>query len=464
MFDLLRFKTHTAFIIPTGEEISYEKLDSITNCIRSNLISHQLVFCLCGNNIASIGGYVAFINNNNPTLLIDANTAKITFENYLHIYPPRYIWAPNSFENTENGIKLYAEYGYTLWEFPANKTYCGYNLSLLLTTSGSTGSPKLVRLSKKNLISNAESIIKYLNITSKDRPVTSLPMYYSFGLSIINSHLRVGATILLTDKSYIQKDFWQFANYNRFTSFSGVPYTFEILKKIKFWSMPMPSLKVLTQAGGRLSNEMLSFFIENASKRGIKFYVMYGQTEATARMSYLDPVYGISKLGSIGKEIPDGKFSLIDDYGNIIQQSGVIGELVYTGSNVCLGYAECADDLKLQDENNGELYTGDLAFRDSQGFYFIVGRKKRFVKLFGNRISLDYVETLLSPLLKECVCVGNDSKLIIYTSDLEYDQGKILDLIVDRTKILRTVFEIRHINKIPRSETGKIMYNQLPNE
>ena len=461
MFDLLRFKDYIACITPSGDSVPYEELHAFSKRISSKLKAHQLVFCLCGNNIASLGGYVSFINNSNATLLLDAHISSESFDNLFMSYLPRYIWAPNTFDALAYGEQLYSEYGYALWEVAANHTQVADDLSLLLTTSGSTGSPKLVRLSKNNLICNAESIIEYLHITSAERPVTSLPMYYSFGLSIINSHLLAGATILLTEYSYVQREFWQFANDNGFTSLSGVPYTFEILKKLKFWSMPMPSLKTLTQAGGKLSNELLSFFIEKSMQRGINFYLMYGQTEATARMSYLEPEFGISKLGSIGKGIPGGTFSLKDDNGKIIEDANLVGELVYTGGNVSLGYAESKEDLQLLDENNGVLYTGDLAYRDTDGFYFIVGRKKRFLKLFGNRISLDYVETLLKPVLDECVCVGNDSKLIVYTTDKDYDTNKIIDLIVERTKILRTVFEVRHINSIPRSETGKIQYKQL---
>lgn len=188
---------------------------------------------------------------------------------------------------------------------------------------------------------------------------------------------------------------------------------------------------------------------------------MYGQTEATARMSYLDPKYSIIKLGSIGKGIPGGTFSLVDNDGKVIEDANEVGELVYEGANVSLGYAECADDLMKDDENHGCLHTGDLAYRDKDGFYFIIGRKKRFLKLFGNRISLDYVETFLKEKLKECVCVGDDSKLIIYTTDIDYVENDIIDFIVTRTKIVRTVFSVRHINEIPHSESGKILYKKL---
>lgn len=166
---------------------------------------------------------------------------------------------------------------------------------MLLTTSGSTGSPKLVRLSKENILENAKSIAQYLDIDQNERAITSLPMHYSYGLSVINSHLISGATILLTEDSYIQRDFWVFAREQRVTSFSGVPFTYEILKKMKFWNRNLPTLRTLTQAGGKLSNELIEYFAKNAKLRDVNFYVMYGQTEATARMSYLPCQYTIEK-------------------------------------------------------------------------------------------------------------------------------------------------------------------------
>ena len=461
MFKLNDFKDNIACITPSAEHLTYGDLQSITERIQSKTKPHKLIFSICGNTIGSLAGYVSFVNNNDATLMLDAHMDRTAFGALYNTYQPSYIWAPYGFDVPKEASLVYAERDYQLWEMCANNTPVHDDLSVLLTTSGSTGSPKLVRLSKKNLKSNARSIIEYLHITADERPVTGLPMYYSFGLSIINSHLLSGATLLLTPDSYVEREFWQFANKNNFTSFSGVPYTFEIMKKLKIWKQSMPTLRTLTQAGGKLSNELLQFFMETYHPQGVKFYLMYGQTEATARMSYLEPEYGLSKLGSIGKGIPGGHFSLVDDDGCVIVAANDVGELIYEGDNVSLGYAECAADLAKDDENHGVLHTGDLAYRDEDGFYFIAGRKKRFLKLFGNRISLDYVETLLKDKLKECVCVGNDSKLIIYTTDIDYDENGILDFIVNRTKILRSVFFVRHIDEIPRSESGKILYKEL---
>ena len=461
MFELENFKDNIACITPSGEQVSYGELQALTARIISNLKPYQLVFSMCSNTIGSVAGYISFVNNDDATLMLDSHIERSAFDALYQTYLPRYVWAPKEFASPKGAENIFCGKDYILWEIMSNESPVSDKLSVLLTTSGSTGSPKLVRLSKENLMSNALSIVEYLNITANERPVTGLPMYYSFGLSIINSHVLVGATLLLTPSSYVEREFWQFANDNSFTSFSGVPYTFEIMKKLKLWKIPMPTLRTLTQAGGKLSNELLQFFIEKYEPRGVKFFLMYGQTEATARMSYLDPKYSIIKLGSIGKGIPGGTFSLVDNDGKVIEDANEVGELVYEGANVSLGYAECADDLMKDDENHGCLHTGDLAYRDKDGFYFIIGRKKRFLKLFGNRISLDYVETFLKEKLKECVCVGDDSKLIIYTTDIDYVENDIIDFIVTRTKIVRTVFSVRHINEIPHSESGKILYKKL---
>lgn len=461
MFCLSDFAERTACIIPGGQQYTYSELEGLSAMIKAELEVHSLVFCLCENNVESLVGYIATVDNGNTVLLIDAHIDGAAFQHLFDTYKPQYVWSPMDFHQ-EDTTSLCCINGYHLLKTNNTKeTPLPAELTVLLTTSGSTGSPKLVRLSEKNLLSNARSIIEYLHIDREERPVTGLPMYYSFGLSIINSHLLCGATLLLTSASYVQRDFWNFANEHGFTSFSGIPYTFEILKKLRFWTMKCPTLRTLTQAGGKLNNELLQYFIENGKEHGVTFYLMYGQTEATARMSYLPPDYALTKLGSIGMGIPGGEFCLKDDDGDVITKPNVVGELVYMGDNVCLGYAEQKADLYKPDENCGVLYTGDLAYRDADGFYFIAGRKKRFLKLFGNRVSLDYIETLLKDYLKECVCVGNDYKLFVYTTDKDCDATKIVDFLVQRTKILRSSFVVRYIDAIPRSETGKILYKKL---
>jgi len=285
-------------------------------------------------------------------------------------------------------------------------------------------------------------------------------MYYSFGLSIINSHLLKGATLLLTSYSIIQKEFWNFLKTEQATSLSGVPYTYEILKRLRFFRMDLPSIKTLTQAGGKLNVELNREFAEYCQSTDRSFFAMYGQTEATARMSYLPCQQSISKLGSIGIAIPGGEFYLIDENGDVINEYDRVGELVYLGKNVSLGYAECGDDLMLGDENYGTLYTGDLAKMDTDKYYYIVGRKKRFIKLFGNRVNLDETEQLLKSLILDCACTGVDDKMVIFITEAER-LDEVKKYISTKTGINYSGFEVKYVDTIPKNSSGKTIYSKL---
>ena len=287
-------------------------------------------------------------------------------DNLIKIYQPSYLYIPeNKKDEFPDYQCVWEGIGYCLLQTQYPKEVPLYqNLALLLTTSGSTGSPKLVRQSYDNIQSNAQSIAQYLELNETERPITTLPMNYTYGLSIINSHLFVGATILLTEYTLMEREFWDFFKQEKATSFGGVPYTYEILKKLRFFKMDLPYLRTMTQAGGKLSPELHREFAKYAQENGKHFVVMYGQTEATARMGYLPWKKAIEKYGSMGIAIPGGKLWLKDIQGNKIIQPDIIGELVYEGKNVTLGYAICKEDLKKEDERYGLLETGDMAKMD----------------------------------------------------------------------------------------------------
>ena len=333
-----------------------------------------------------------------------------------------------------------------------------------MTTSGSTGSPKLVRQSYLNILSNTKSIIEYLSIDESERPITTLPMNYTYGLSIINTHLHVGATLLLTERTLLDKEFWTFFNKEKATSFGGVPYTYEMLYKLRFFNMNLPSLRTMTQAGGKLLPELHKKFAKYAQENNKKFIVMYGQTEATARMGYLPADKSLEKYGSMGIAIPGGKFELLDSQNQTILDYDVVGELVYTGDNVTLGYAQNGEDLSKGDERNGTLHTGDMAKKDADGYYYIVGRLKRFLKIFGNRINLDETERLIKSHFPsiECACGGQDDLMKIYV--VSKDKNLIKDIrkfISEITHINLTAFKIVLVDEIPKNDSGKVLYKQL---
>lgn len=464
MFDNIfnKHKNNLATITDSGEKIMYSTLLEKSSRLYKSISHRCLVFCLCKNSIDSLIGYVSFISNRIVPLMLDASLEIGMLRNLISTYNPEYLWIPteqlNDFLQEEI---VFTTQEYSLIKICEGKPYQLFeNLALLLTTSGSTGSPKLVRLSYDNIAANANSIAQYLSITAAERPITALPMHYSFGLSVINSHLLQGATLLLTNRSLMEKEFWSFLKNEKATSFSGVPYTFEMLKRLRFFRMDLPSLTTLTQAGGKLNNDLNREFVEYCHSANKRFVVMYGQTEATARMSYLPFEQATEKLGSIGVAIPGGIFSLIDEQGHTIKEVDQSGELVYQGGNVSLGYAECGEDLDRLDENNGVLYTGDLAKRDSDNFYYIVGRKKRFIKLFGNRVNLDETEHLLKNLIADCACIGTDDKMVVYLTE-QGREAEVKQYISSKTGINHTAFDVRFCSSIPKNSSGKTLYANL---
>lgn len=457
LFEFSSFLGNVCLKTDGGEELTYGQLQQDADSVKAQLASGSLAFCLCTNRIPSIVGYVALVQKGVATVLLDAEKDASLLENLLNIYHPNYVWAPS--EKTF-GKPLFEYRGYTLYEYSVEPVGIHPDLALLLTTSGSTGSPKLVRLTQANLCSNAESIAEYLHINENERPVTSLPMYYSFGMSVINSHLIKGATVLLTEKTVMQREFWDFVKKEHATSFAGVPYTYEMLRRLRFMRMDLPDMKTMIQAGGKLNAEIAKEYIEWAAGQGKEFIVMYGQTEAAPRMSYLPFDNALQKYASIGVAIPGGEFSLCDANGQEISSPDVDGELVYRGANVCMGYAETPADLLKGDENHGVLHTGDVARMDADGFFYITGRMKRFVKIWGNRVNLDAIEQLMKAITSDCAAIGVDDKITVFVTDESLAQP-VKSLLAEKTGLNPNAFEVKVVVSIPKKNSGKIDYAEL---
>ncbi len=458
-----KFSGNTALIDEAGQFVTYAKLEEESGILASKTEGRCLVFCLSENSIGSVLGYVSFLDHGVVPVMLGAHLERELLDNLLTGYKPSFIWLPESQKDSFEGTEcVYEAYGYALLKTTYQEKYpLNDNLTLLLTTSGSTGSPKFVRQSRDNIIANTESIVDYLKLTDSERAITTLPMNYTYGLSIINTHLYVGATLLVTDKSIMQKEFWQFFREQGATSFGGVPYTYEMLDKLRFMRMELPSLRTMTQAGGKLTPELHEKFASYAAEKGKKFVVMYGQCEATARMGYLPPDKAVEKKGSMGIAIPGGKFKLIDVNGQEISEPHTTGELVYEGKNVTLGYAECGEDLIKGDERYGVLITGDMAQFDEDGYYYIVGRKKRFLKIYGNRVNLDEVDRLIKGKFEtDAACAGVDDHMFIFLTEKSI-ADKVKDYVVQTTKLNPAAFKTILINEIPKNDSGKTRYTEL---
>lgn len=472
MWDLMKFESNTALLSDDGTSLTYGALDAADKELAAAVGGRCLVFSLCTNTVGSVVGYTAFISNNIVPVLLNAHLDQQLLFNLMEAYNPAYLWVPSDMIEdlmTAGNISasdpkvVYERFNYSLIKTGYEKCYPLYEeLGLLLTTSGSTGSPKFVRQSYRNILYNAGQIAEYLKLNSDERPVTTLPMNYTYGLSIINSHLLVGATILLTDKTLMDRGFWAFMKDEKATSFGGVPYTYEMLEKLRFFRMDLPSLRYMTQAGGKLSPELHRKFAEYAMQSGKEFVVMYGACEATARMGYLPAEKALEKYGSCGISIPRGRLFLLDENGQEITAPEVTGELAYEGENVTLGYAECGEDLALGDERGGRLLTGDMAKFDEDGFFFIVGRKKRFLKIFGNRVNLDEIDRLIKAEFDfiECASSGVDDHMYIFVTD-ETITDKVRKFISEKTKLNATAFKVIKIDEIPKNDAGKTLYREL---
>lgn len=433
------YKNNTAVISQSGEVLSYEELFTKADVFAEQLKKRSLIFICAGNNTPSLTAYIACLRHQHVCLLLNKEIDDGMLQTLVDMYQPEYIYKPGEsveYQLTETGF--------------CHSDLLNEELAVLLSTSGSTGSPKLVRLSQRNIQSNAASIAEYLRLDESERPVTNLPFYYSYGLSVINSHLYAGATLLLTDDSIINPAFWKFCDTHGFTSMAGVPYTYDMLDAVGFRKRSCPTLRYMTQAGGRMDPVKVSTYAQWANEQNLRFYVMYGQTEATARMSYLPSELALNHPDSIGIAIPGGQFS-IDSATN---------ELVYYGDNVSMGYAENRSDLSLGNTNNGILKTGDVARVDTNGLYYITGRMKRFLKIAGNRFGLDELDAIFSRMGIEAVCGGTDGKLIVAITD-ETQKDSVAGYLKNTWHMMKNQYRIKIVPCIPRSSTGKVLYAEL---
>ncbi len=453
----------TLFRDASGQHLFYSEVLQLGRHAAFTHTRRRLVFCLTDNDLNGLAGYLSLLLADAVPLMLAPNVPAEQLRNLLEDYRPSHLWLPAlRCDEFKNANPVFTHGDYALLDMGNPDLEIHDDLALLLGTSGSTGSPKFVRLSHGNILSNARSIADYLGLSADDVPITTLPPSYTYGLSIIHSHILVGASIAVTNTTFFDRIFWDFLRTAKATSFSGVPYHYEILKKLRFTRMDLPHLRTLTQAGGRMEPDLTLEYAKHCANRGMRFFTMYGQAEATARMSYLPPDKAIRKAGSIGTAIPGGRFWLEDETGHEIDQDDMPGELVYAGPNVSMGYAVGYKDLARGDEHQGVLRTGDLAKRDAEGDYYIVGRLKRFIKLFGRRTNLLDVEKLLLDAGYVVACSGRDDCLEIYVRQPTVDQAKnIKKQVMDHLQVTVKGVAVYGIEDLPRNDSGKIQYAEL---
>ena len=454
---LKKFKKNKALILENGKYITYNSLILNSKKISKFLTTQKkLIFLLGQNNLETITGYISFVDKGHTVVLLDYRINNFFLDKLISLYKPSYIFCEKIKLKKKFFTPLFTFRSYVLFYNKQNPEYILHDdLMLLMSTSGSTGSPKLVKQSYLNIASNTDNIIKYLKIKSKDTTITSLPISYVYGLSVINTHLFKGAKIILTNKSMVEKKFWELIEKFKANNFAGVPYNYSIVEKIFKERVP-PSIKYTTQAGGKMNHLLIKNIIRIYKKNKIKFFQMYGAAEATSRMSYLEWAHADKKIGSIGKPIPGGNFYLVDNKEKKIKKSFKNGELIYQGKNVFMGYAKNINDLSKPGTSRGLLKTGDLAYKDKSGFYFIVGRKNRYCKIYGIRVNLPELESLLyergvDSIMKE----GSENQIIVYTKNVRKIK-KQLKYISELTSINSNVFIVKTLPK--KNLTNNLKY------
>lgn len=454
-------KNKLAAVDDSGQSVTYGTLCDFVNEFGYLVPSRSFIFILSENTVGALCGYIGALANNIVPLIISSRTDKELYNRIYSIYQPEYLWLSKTEAELSGLNVLFSKHGFALVQtsYKSKKLYP--ELSLLLPTSGSTGSIKLVRHSYLNIEANARNVAQMFELTTKERAIVVLPLHYTMGLSVVNSHLSVGATLLVIQSSMTDGAFWRFIREENATSFTGVPFSFEILRRLRFFDMDLPSLSLITQGGGKMEDALFRICAEYAERTGKRFIATYGQTEGTARMAYLPANLAKSKTGSIGIAIPNGKLLIKDSDGNTIDTQEAEGELVYEGENVTLGYAFCLDDLQKGDENQGILYTKDIVSRDKDGCFYVMGRKIRFLKLFGLRVGLDECEQLIKNEYQiECACCGDDKQMSIYVTDLRY-RTLLPDYLARKTGIIPTAFNVKIIDHLIKNEAGKILYSNL---
>ena len=443
--DLASFGAATA-LVADGTAISYAELADRVEA-RGRLLgdTRRLVMISGTNEVETLVTYLAALAGGHPVLLVPADNAE-------HVATIAERYDPD----------VVASGTGETWSIDVRRAGTAHHLhpdlALLLSTSGSTGSPKLVRLSAENLQSNAEAIATYLGIVGSDRAATTLPLHYCYGLSVVHSHLTRGACLVLTELSVVDACFWDLVRREGVTTFAGVPYTFELLDRVGFSRMKLPSLRYLTQAGGRMRPERVRALAALGQTNGWELVVMYGQTEATARMGYLPPELAEAHPEAVGVPIPGGSFRVVAteprDRSTALPD-GVVGELVYSGPNVMLGYAEGPADLAL-DRTTDELHTGDLARISSGGLVEIIGRSNRVAKTLGLRVDLDRLERLLLEQGFVAACASSGERLVVAAETFEL--SAVRDWVRRITGLPSWAVDVVGVPDLPRTPAGKPCY------
>lgn len=442
------------FLLDDAGQLTYGEFFEIADKLFLPL-SRGVVAIICDKDRETIIGYGGALRAGIVPLLLDSIAEEGSLLHLIDRYEAEYVWARKDI--TPNGYEELDRFdNQILWRRRSSSgvdTICP-DLVALIPTSGSTGDPKTVRLSQQNLTSVTSCIADYLNLDETRRAISLLPLQYSYGLSVLNSIMEARGSYVITDLSPVQRDFWDLVLVHGVTDFSAVPFVFDTIKRMRFSSEILDQLVCVTQAGGHLSPVVTKHFRTLFAPHGISYFTMYGATEASPRIAYLHPDDAEAKHGSVGKPISIGTVKL-----DGAEPETSEGELIYHGPNVCLGYATGREDLARGDDFAGILRTGDMARIDDDGFIYITGRLKRFVKIHGVSVNLEHVESVIREGGFDCHLLGREN-IISVVSQQDYGE-QILHFAKKRFTFHPSVWRSVVVDQIPRTSSDKVDYASL---
>jgi acyl-CoA synthetase (AMP-forming)/AMP-acid ligase II len=442
----------------SGRTCTYGELDAASLLVEQALGgSKRLVFHVTDNKIASVASLLGSLRAGHAVALISPTMAGVARTALDELYRPDFIIGDKTAPKEEHYRPVFG-----LQDSYERVLKDGGNIhpdvGILLSTSGSTGSPKFVRLTNAGVVHNALAIREALSIGNHDVAYAHLQLHYSYGLSVLTSHLAAGAKIVLTNAGLMQPAFWADACTHEITHFPGVPFHYEMMLKLGFARLKLPKVAAMTQAGGRLALELQRKVHDWQSQNDGKFYVMYGQTEAAPRITTLQHEDLVAKIGSVGPALSGGKIDICGPDGASLP-IGESGEVFYRGPNVMMGYATCRGDLMSPDMLGGRLATGDLGRLDAEGCLFITGRASRFAKIAGLRIGLDEIEQALGAGFATS---STDHKLIIWRlPTAQHLPEQVLDTMDSTFGIARSMCKVVDVDALPVRDNGKIDYKAL---
>lgn len=450
-------ESKTALISSEGQRVTYGELRVDILHMRESIPERCLMVIVCDNSVATIRFYLAAVAADCVPLLLGTDLYEEYLKNYIHLYQPQFIWMSKSKRKDASnwGRLCYETEQHILIDTGIPKGPMYEELAILLTTSGSTGNPKTVRISNKNIRENTKAIINALQLEENAIGVTILPMNYTYGMAICNMHMIMGATLIVTDYKVMDPRFLELVRNENITNIQGVPFVHEMLNRLGFYDDIMDSINLVTMGGGRAKAELHEKMNRVFAGKKIRFCAVYGQTEGTTMLT----------------KLPDGK--MMNDtecigtacLGMEAWTDPDTGELIFQGSSVCLGYAEKKEDLALGDVNHGILRTGDLADIDEKGKIYLRGRIRRFIKMAGIRVNLDDIENLVRKNIEgiECACCGSDDHMHVYVTQPNLS-NTIKKLISGQIPVSGIMLSVRYIPEILHNSNGKIDYQKMETE